>query len=273
MKKSTYNIVHKTCYKYFSKIEYSINALHLTPKTSKLQYVHEWQVDAPGEIINSIDGFGNICQHFTLYYPIKEINIVASGIVTSFDNYILPMDIHEIDTSFYLQHTKICIPNKAIKDFATSISNKYYNQYDKAMALMQAIHTHMQYIPNITDTSTLAIEAFERKVGVCQDYAHVFLACARSIGIPARYVSGYFFSENAELASHAWIDVATSDESWISLDVTHNIPTNDKYIRLAVGVDYKSVAPIKGIQIGGDRESMEVEVKITPCEIFDIAVG
>ena len=121
----------------------------------------------------------------------------------------------------------------------------------------------MQYLSNSTNTETTAQQAFTQQAGVCQDFAHIFLACARSIGMSARYVSGYFYSPHQQhLSSHAWVDVLISDSHWLSLDVTSNTTTSQNHIRIAVGPEYKNIAPIKGIQFGGEYEKMNVVINI-----------
>jgi len=114
---------------------------------------------------------------------------------------------------------------------------------------------------------TTAAEAFAHGVGVCQDQAHVMVAACRAFGIPARYVSGYFYDPEAvELASHAWADICLDAGSalWCSIDVTHGCLTDARHVRLAVGPDYPSAAPIRGIREGGRGETLTVEIEILP---------
>jgi transglutaminase-like putative cysteine protease len=112
---------------------------------------------------------------------------------------------------------------------------------------------------------TTALEAFDWEAGVCQDQAHVMIALCRSLGIPARYVSGYFYAaDEPDLASHAWVDVCldVQQRRWISIDVTHACVTDERHVRLAVGTDYGACPPIKGIRHGGGQEKMTVSVQI-----------
>jgi len=113
-------------------------------------------------------------------------------------------------------------------------------------------------------TSTAA-QALQLAHGVCQDQAHVFIACCRARGVPARYVSGYVYPGDApHSASHAWADVYLADHGWISIDVTHRMFASDSLCRLAVGRDYMSASPVRGVRIGGGEESMDVRVNIRP---------
>ena len=135
------------------------------------------------------------------------------------------------------------------------------------MALAGAVADRVRYRKGSTNVETTALEAFDWELGVCQDQAHVMVAVCRSIGLPARYVSGYFYAANEpDLASHAWADVCLDPAArrWISLDVTHRCPTDQRHIRLAAATDYTACLPVKGLRRGGGEESMVVDIRIGP---------
>jgi transglutaminase-like putative cysteine protease len=122
-------------------------------------------------------------------------------------------------------------------------------------------------VPGATDVGTIAAEAFAARRGVCQDYTHVALAAARSLGIPARYVSGYFHPEGGggdvgEQASHAWLEVWFSQSGWIGVDPANDRVVNDRYVRVAYGRDYADVTPIKGSYRGSGGSSLDVDVTV-----------
>ncbi len=124
----------------------------------------------------------------------------------------------------------------------------------------------MSYLTGATAVTTTASSALKLGKGVCQDHAHLFLACCHVQGIPARYVSGYIDPGNsAHAESHAWVDVWVEDadfQGWTSIDVTHACFQNAQYCRLAIGRDYDSAAPVRGVRRGGGMESMEVHVSV-----------
>jgi transglutaminase-like putative cysteine protease len=122
----------------------------------------------------------------------------------------------------------------------------------------------VRYEPGATDVHESAARAFARGAGVCQDHSHIYIASCRSAGIPARYVSGYFYAGKAgEIASHAWVDVWTGrEQGWMSIDVTHAAPTDGRYCRLAVGRDYLDACPVRGVRRGGGVEEMQVAVSV-----------
>jgi len=135
---------------------------------------------------------------------------------------------------------------------------------------MQALNQHMAYTPGATEVDTSAAQAFARRAGVCQDHTHAFLACARSLGIPARYVSGYLYSENSEhLASHAWAE-AWLDDAWYSFDVTNQLSRPERHLKLAVGLDYLDACPVRGMRRGGGCEQMHAKVLVSPTPILPV---
>jgi transglutaminase-like putative cysteine protease len=116
----------------------------------------------------------------------------------------------------------------------------------------------------VTKVDTSAAEAFEAKAGVCQDHTHAFLACARSLHVPARYVSGYLFSESSEhLACHAWAE-AWIDDAWYSFDVTNGLSKPERHLKLAVGLDYLDACPVRGMRRGGGFEQMHAKAVVAP---------
>ncbi len=121
----------------------------------------------------------------------------------------------------------------------------------------------MEYQSGITEVTSTAAHALELGRGVCQDHAHLFIACCRARGVPARYVSGYVDpGHDEEAASHAWADVWVEGEGWVSVDVTHRVFARERHCRLAIGRDYLSAAPVRGVRTGGGDETLHVEVSV-----------
>jgi transglutaminase-like putative cysteine protease len=123
--------------------------------------------------------------------------------------------------------------------------------------LMHGLNQHMTYTPGATEVDTSAAEAFAGR-RVCQDHTHAFLACARSLGIPSRYVSGYLYSDSEHLASHAWAE-AWLDDAWYSFDVTNELARPERHLKLAVGLDYLDACPVRGMRRRG-CEQMHAKV-------------
>ena len=132
-----------------------------------------------------------------------------------------------------------------------------------------AIFERMTFDTEATDTLTTAAEAFREKHGVCQDFAHLFIACARSLGLPARYVSGYFVHQNGQTeheAGHAWAELLVPDLGWVGFDPANAVCAGENYVRVACGLDYLGAAPVRGIQSGGNDEALKVAVKVSQTD-------
>jgi len=139
------------------------------------------------------------------------------------------------------------------------------------LALAEAICSAVVYCNGATEVSTTAIDALRLGQGVCQDHAHLFLACCHVHGIPARYVSGYIDpGDTRHAASHAWVDAWVDEvdySGWVSIDVTHARFANESHCRLAIGRDYDSASPVRGMRHGGGEETLDVHVGVSPRRV------
>ena len=157
---------------------------------------------------------------------------------------------------------------KAIETLMDEVGVRSYDP-DSLMNANQTLHQHFAYVAGATSVGTRLPEVLERRVGVCQDFAHVFLALARQAGWPARYVSGYLVPEGAETRgeSHAWVEVGTPEGGWVGLDPTHGLTVGGGHVRVAVGRDYDDVAPVRGTfagQLPGEPPEVTVVIKAMP---------
>jgi transglutaminase-like putative cysteine protease len=130
-------------------------------------------------------------------------------------------------------------------------------------ALMGAIHKTVEYRKDVTTSETTAEQALELKVGVCQDHAHIFISAARSMGLSARYVSGYMLDGNEMgAASHAWAEAHVPNLGWVGFDPTNDICPDERYVRIAAGLDYADTAPVSGMRVGTAPEMILVSVSV-----------
>jgi transglutaminase-like putative cysteine protease len=173
-------------------------------------------------------------------------------------------DRSELSPLAYLAHTALTRPDAAIRRLAERCFGHHPASSETLTHLMAEVCGAVRYQPGTTEVHHSAAEAIDFGEGVCQDQAHVFIAVCRSASIPARYVSGYFYSgDEGTVASHAWVDVWLGEAvGWHSLDVTHRIAAGDRHCRLAVGRDYLDAAPVRGVRRGGGREQLEVAVTV-----------
>jgi transglutaminase-like putative cysteine protease len=257
------HIRHETRYRYDRPVKYSVQSLHLTPRRDLSQRALSWNISAPGRRLEQIDAYGNISHLLTIEEPHREIQIIVRGVVETADAEARQED-GTLSPLAYLAPTQLTAPNEDLKAFAQSKLQTISDPRERALALAEAVFDAVRYKPGTSDVQDSAAVAFKSGAGVCQDHAHVFIASARSVGMPARYVSGYLYTgDSSDAASHAWVDVwLGSDIGWQSLDVTHKRTAVRTYCRLAVGRDYLDAAPVRGVRHGGGGEKMEATVLV-----------
>ncbi len=259
------SILHRTTYRYTAPVQYSIQQLRLTPRAETHQRTLRWRLNAPGAMTPTTDAWGNLMHTLTLAEPHGDVEIEARGEV-EVDPLIdgrLDETAGSVPPRSYLAFTALTEPDEAVLEFAQSQLHEL-----TAAALLEfanRVCEAIEYRPGTTEVTSTAREALALGRGVCQDHAHLFISVCRARGVPARYVSGYVHPGDApHAASHAWADVYLDGQGWVSLDVTHRTFASDHLCRLAVGRDYASACPVRGVRVGGGQESMEVRVNIRP---------
>jgi transglutaminase-like putative cysteine protease len=260
------HIRHETLYRYGEPVKRSVQNLRLTPRREPVQRALSWNIAAPGRQHAQIDAYGNVVHLLTLDEPHREIRIVVNGVVETEDaeGIVLPDD-GKLSPLAYVAETSLTRADEALAKFAREHSQMNGERRRLLLELAGAICDAIQYEKGATDVHESAAKAFARGKGVCQDHAHVFIACCRSAGIPARYVSGYLFTgKDGEIASHAWVDawLGADQGGWMSIDVTNRAPASGKHCRLAVGRDYLDACPVRGVRRGGGAEEMHVAVSV-----------
>lgn len=257
------HIRHVTRYRYDRPVKYSVQSLHLTPRRDSCQRALTWTITAPGRRLEQIDAHGNISHLLTIEQPHREIQIVVRGVVETVDTESR-QDDGPLSPLAYLAPTSLTAPNDEIKAFARKTLEHVTDPRERVHALADGVYHTVRYKSGTSDVQDSAATAFKNGEGVCQDHAHVFIASARSVGMPARYVSGYLYTgDSSEAASHAWVDAWLGpDIGWHSVDVTHRRPATRNYCRLAVGRDYLDAAPVRGMRHGGTGERMDANVLV-----------
>jgi len=256
------HIRHETRYRYERPVKYSVQSLHLTPRRDLSQRALAWNIMAPGRRLEQIDAYGNISHLLTIEEPHREIRIVVHGVVETADA-DARLDDGPLSPLAYLAPTQLTLPSDDLKAFAQNAVSQVEPR-QRAQALADAVYGAVRYRSGTSDVQDSAAVAFKSGEGVCQDHAHVFIASARAVGMPARYVSGYLYTGDAkDAASHAWVDAWLGAEiGWQSIDVTHKRPAVRTYCRLAVGRDYLDAAPVRGMRQGGGGEKMDANVLV-----------
>ena len=254
-------IEHHTHYSYSDFVNYTIQHLRLTPSSEFGQHVRRWEIKVKGELHPFQDAFKNMSHRLIVNEPHQDIDIIAIGEVeTGLDK---KNDQEYLPLPIFLRETKLTKASSKLARFAHKFKVSSEKQNDAIERMMHEILNQVEYIKGVTQVTTTAAEAFQLKKGVCQDHAHIFIACCHALNLPARYVSGYMFTEDGHLMqSHAWADVWLGHEGWQSFDVSNGCRVNDLYVRLAIGLDYKSASPVVGVRLGGGAEGMASSVII-----------
>jgi transglutaminase-like putative cysteine protease len=256
-------IRHETRYRYDQMVKQSVQSLRLTPRNERGQRTLSWRMSAPGRRTEQVDAHGNISHLLTVDEPHQEIAIVVSGVVDALEEGALMQDRGPISPLAYLAPTALTSADEAIAALARGSLSGPSPDRAQLAHLAVAVRTAVNYRPGSTTVADTAVTALQRAEGVCQDQAHVFLACCRAVRLPARYVSGYLLGGGDDVATHAWVDVwLEAEAAWMGIDVTHARPAGADHCRLAVGRDYLDAAPVRGVRRGGGNETLEVSVQI-----------
>lgn len=272
------HVRHRTRYTYDHPVQSMIQALRLSPRNHEGQYVRRWQIDLDreGTLRPGEDSFGNVLHMLSLDGPLSSLCITVEGEVEMLDtNGIVRGALEKFPADLYLRETPLTIADAAIADFADSTAGKAGSNKLKILhGLLGGIHSEIVFDTEQTDTATTAADAFRLKHGVCQDLSHVFIAAARHLGIPARYVGGYLMRSDDNIhqeAGHAWAEAYIDGLGWVGFDPANGICPTEAHIRVATGLDYLGASPIRGARLGGLAERMEVQVTVADSYPQDLA--
>ena len=262
-------VSHATTYRYDTPPNSVIQMLRLTPRNHDGQYVVSWRVDLSEDCLlhQHEDAFGNISHFFTAEGPFRELSVAVEGEVDTVDTQsVVSGAVERFPPGMYLRETALTQPDSAIVDFAggarAGAGNEPLSQLHK---LMIALNQEMKFDTDPTHSATTAAEAFALRRGVCQDLTHIFIAAARQLGIPARYVGGHFYRVDgmtAQEAGHAWVEAYVEHLGWVGFDPTNGIGTTEAHVRVAIGLDYLGAAPVRGTRFGGSGETLKVAVHV-----------
>jgi transglutaminase-like putative cysteine protease len=258
------DVVHTTQYAYDSPVRASTQYLRVTPRDSARQTVVSWEIETPGTPTRTTDGYGNALHVLTLDKPVSEIRIRVSGTVETRLAYDEGADPVPLSPLVFTRPTSLTRAEGELAAFAERFRRGAGSRAGMD-ELAVAILKKMPFRPGGTHAGYSAAEAFALGSGVCQDHTHVFIACCRRLGVPARYVSGYLYSEGAQVASHAWAEAWTVDR-WRSFDVANGRAAGEHHIKLAIGADYLDACPIRGTRIGGGGETMVAHASVAQSQ-------
>ena len=292
-----FSVIHKTTYNYANNVTYCHNLANLKPKTFVGQELLEYELEVepkPTILKENIDFFGNSVTHFSIEKQHKKLVVTAkSKVKRSYEaqkNASISDACKSVTLEQALAKLKVLSPeiieakqyvldsafinniSETIHNYAKKSFQKERSVFEAANELMQRIFKEFKFDASFSTVATPIDEVIEAKKGVCQDFAQVAIACIRSMGLPARYVSGYietFPPPGKEKlfgtdASHAWFSVYIPDFGWIDFDPTNNQIPKNQHIIVAYGRDYYDVPPLKGVIYGSGDSTLEVAVDIRP---------
>ena len=236
-----FSITHEFKYTYDSPVRLSTQYLRLMPRDTARQRVVAWHLDTPTPALRTTDGYGNVLHVLTIDKPASEIAIVASGSVETSPTHDHPSDFTGVPLPplVFLRPT----PLTRLDDKLAGFVSRFRDVGDALPMLRGLAQTVRERAPE----------------GSAADLAHAFIACCRHLGVPARYVSGYFFTNG--VAMHAWAE-AWVDERWHSFDVARDKPVAESHIKIAVGADYLDACPVRGVRVGGGTETLVAQAHV-----------
>lgn len=253
-------INHQTHYHYETPVQRTNQYIRLTPQTIGHQAVNAWQLVAQGSCSNQFDGFGNVWTNLTFSQPHQELLIMTQGEVET--QAVEGVKDDRLSPMFFTHPTDITRCDEPLLEFSAKYGSGTGNKRSQLIELSAAILEAMPYTTGSTEVETTAAEAFKLGMGVCQDHTHVFLACARQLELPARYVSGYLYSpDTSHSSTHAWAEVYL-DGLWYCFDTSNQLFSLEQHVYLAIGRDYLDAAPVRGSRQGGGDETMHTKVQV-----------
>lgn len=265
-------ISHTIAYDYAEPARHITQILRLTPRDHDGQHIMSWRIEpsVDGRLRSHHDAHGNIVHSFYAEGPISTLNIHIDGVVETLDLAGIVRGGHErVPCDIYRRDTLLTGQDDALRSFTEEVTIGAPTPLAQMHALMTAIGERMTCIDASNRTGVGAVAAFAAREAIAQDIAHVFMACARHLGLPARYVSGYV-AEAAGLphgdGAHAWAEIHLDGYGWIGFDCANRLCPIDTHVRVAVGLDFADAAPVRGSRQGGEGESLNVLVSARVAE-------
>lgn len=261
-------IRHTTTYSYDQPVEYAAQLMRLTPSEHAGQRIRSWRVTADGRMLaRTDDGYGNTVHLHTLSHPHVGATVIAEGEVETSDTQGVVRDATErLPPRYWIRSTAPTAPDEALRALAGDVA-MFEDPIVRLHRLMEIVRARIDYVIGTTDVTTTAAEALAKGSGVCQDHAHVFIAVAHLLDVPARYVSGYLLrpERGTAPASHAWAEAHVPDLGWVGFDPANNLCPTEAYVRTAIGLDYNEAGPIRGVRRGAASEKLAVAVDVQPA--------
>ena len=260
------HISHTTTYDYDTPVAYALQQLRLTPKSTGFQTVKRWSTMVEGgkKQLSFEDAHRNTVDLISFDPGTRRITVRCEGEVELSDyNGVTGQHGGFMPLWMFDRTTALTKPGTASRKLAQSVDSGL-DPVARLHALSAVVYGAVAYRPGLSKVGWGAEEVIEAGHGVCQDHAHVFITCARQLGFPARYVSGYLLmdDETQGEATHAWAEGYVPGLGWVGFDISNQICPDSRYVRVATGLDYAEAAPVSGMRLGAGAEKLTVAVQV-----------
>ena len=259
------HIRHETRYDFDAPVSFGLQQLRKTPKSFRNQRIESWNTKINGgrKELTFEDYHRNTVELISFDANTQSISLISEGVVEVEDTHGV-LGRHEGSTPLWLfkRGTAQTTPGKGVAELIGALPKG--EPLEQMHSLSERIRTQVAYEIGSSHPGWSAEDALKAGCGVCQDHTHIFITCARQIGVPARYVSGYLMMNETELqdATHAWAEVHLDGLGWVGFDISNGISSDDRYVRVATGLDYAQAAPVIGNRIGTAGERLTVQLQV-----------
>lgn len=261
---------HQTIYRYAASAGRVAMRLKLMPVNTPMQMVHDWRVTINEAALDGFrpNSYGEMEAVWIRHDQLHNATIIAEGLVETVETHGVVGHLPtRVPPAYYLRDTPLTRPSEAIVAMAAAVSDGD-GPLARLHGLSAAVSDAVAYRPGVTQADTPAAHAFALGAGVCQDHAQIFIAAARSLGVPARYVSGYLLAGDGDLLheTHGWAEAYLPELGWIGFDPSNRVCVTERYLRVASGLDADDAAPIRGsVTVAGDI-SIDADVRIAVAQ-------
>ncbi|WP_417249309.1 transglutaminase family protein [Celeribacter sp.] len=258
-------IKHTTTYTFEGPVTYALQQLRKTPKSTHQQTVLEWETRIEGgeKQLSFEDHHNNTVELIGADRDVERLIVTSEGRVEINDGFgVVGPHLGPAPLWLYQRQTPLTRAGQGVRALARTVEGD--ETLDRLHNLSNAVRERVEFVVGISHADWTAEQVLAEGRGVCQDHTHVFIACARDLDIPARYVSGYLMLDDRieQDAMHAWAEAYVEGLGWVAFDVANGISPDTRYVRVATGLDYTEAAPVTGTRIGGAGESLSIDIEV-----------
>ena len=259
-------ISHRTSYHYDAPVHFALQQLRKTPRSSPMQSIVSWNMSLEGakQELSFSDQHTNHVILTSIEPGQTEMTIMCEGEIDTHETHgVLGFEVQYAPLWYYRRETPMTTVGPELRKLLKALPHED-SELSQMHTLSALIRDRVAYETGQTEVTTTAEESLKAGHGVCQDHTHIFIAAAREIGFPARYISGYLMMDDRidQDAAHAWAEVFLADIGWVGFDVSNVISPDERYVRVASGLDYKEAAPVSGMRFGDSAESFSVSLQV-----------